>query len=117
MPERVADKDYYADADGKLVEADDPNAAFLVAREGTAVSDAAAKQYGLESLQVAETYDAVADHAVKHGRETEAQAADARQRMLAGQPDPDGEPVEGERGDAKAARPAANKARTDASNK
>lgn len=110
MTQKVADRDYWADADGNLVDADDPNAAFLVARAGTAVSDAAAQRYGLDRLTEAEAYDAVADHAAKHGGETDAQAAEARQRMLSPTGgDDDGPAVEGER-DEKALPRRSNKA-------
>ncbi len=104
MADQIADQDYFADASGKLVTAGSPDAAFLVARKGTAISDEAATRYGIKNLQAAATYDAVADHEAKHGGETEAEAARKRQDMLAGVPDPDGPAVEGERGeDAKAA--------------
>ncbi len=97
MGQRVADKDYWADADGKLVTNED-DAATLVARKGTAISDAAATQYGLDKLQAEPVYDAVADHTEKHGGETDAQAREARQRMLSRTGgDDDGPAVKGER--------------------
>ncbi len=97
MGQRVADKDYWADTDGKLVD-EASDGATLVAREGTAISDAAATQYGLDKLQSEQVYDAVADHEAKHAGETDAQAREARQRMLSRTGgDDDGPAVKGER--------------------
>ena len=44
----IADKNYYADAGGSLVDEKSAKAAFLVARAGTVVDPKTAKQYGLE---------------------------------------------------------------------
>lgn len=95
MPERIATKDYYADADGKLVGAD--KGTIIVARKGTVISDEVAERYGLK-VQDTEVYDAVADHEEKHGNETDAEAQAKRTSMMEGVPDPDGPAVEGERG-------------------
>lgn len=109
MPDRIADKDYFADENGKLTKAGD-SARVLVARKGTAISEAAAAQYGLDKLSEADTYDAVADHEAKHGGETDAEANEKRAAMMAGQPDPDGPAVAGERGEKATDGPASTKA-------
>lgn len=111
----MASKTIYLTADGsRVVDEGDADAAFLLARAGTAIDDATAQQYGISGEQPP-VYDAVADHAEKHGGATPAQAAAARQDMLAGVPDPDGPAVEGERADVKAQRaPSANKAKAPA---
>ena len=121
MPQRIAKETLYMNADrSKLVKEGDPDAAFLFVRKGSAINDAEAERLGFKaSGSDTEPYDAVADHDEKHGGETELQAVEARQRMLAGQPDPDGPAVEGERGDLKStdappqtkavAKPPANK--------
>lgn len=109
----VAKKTIYLNPDGKPVAEDADDAATLLVREGTYISEADAKQYRV-STDEAPVYDAVADHAARHGGETDAQARAARERMLEGQPDPDGPAVEGERGDVKATTPTATKAVTKA---
>ncbi len=97
MGQRVADNDYWADADGKLVD-EASDGATLVARKGTAISEASASQYGLDKLQEGVVYDAVADHEAKHAGETESEAREARQRMLSRTGgDDDGPPAKGER--------------------
>lgn len=99
MPQFVSDKTYFLNADkSKVVAEDDPDASFLLVREGAAIDQAEADRYGLK-LQAVEVYDAVADHAAKHGGETAADANARRTAMLAGEPDPDGSAVEGERGE------------------
>lgn len=97
--QRVAKRTAFYNADrSKLVAEDSPEASALFVREGTAVQDAAeAERLGYTDFEEAQVYDAAADHLVKHGHETAAEAERARQRMFAGQPDPDGPPVEGER--------------------
>lgn len=79
MPDLVADKDYWSDADGKLV--DEAAAAFLVARKGTAVSAETAERYGIKAKPV-EAYDAVAEHESLHGGETEPEAKARRTAMF-----------------------------------
>lgn len=91
-------------------------AVFLLARAGTYVSEADAQRWGLE-VDPDPVYDAVADHEAKHGGETDGQAQAKRQAMLAGQEDPDGPPVEGERGEKRAAGPSENKAAQPAEDK
>lgn len=99
----IADTTLYLNADrSAVVEEGSPDAAFLLVRAGAAVDDATAAQYKL-TLQPAPVYDAQADHAAKHGGDTEAAARARRQRMLEGVQDPDGPPVEGERGNLEAA--------------
>lgn len=44
---RIADKNYYRDAEGNLVEEGDPNAAFLVAGKGTEIPDEVIQKYGI----------------------------------------------------------------------
>lgn len=93
----IADRTLYLNADrSAVVEEGSPDAAFLLARAGASVDDATAAQYKLK-LQAAPVYDAAADHAAKHGGDTEAAARAKRQRVIEGVPDPDGPPVEGER--------------------
>jgi hypothetical protein len=84
----------------RAVREGDPEAAYLLVNAGGQVSDADAERYGLADLNDAPAaYDAKADHEAKHGNETQAQADARHQAMLAGQPDPDGPAVDGERGD------------------
>lgn len=99
MPDRIADKDYYANADGKLVS--EADAHIVVARKGTAISEDTAQRYGIKGGTEAPVYDAVADHEAKHGGETDADAEAKRARMFdpTKPGDPDGPPVAGERGD------------------
>jgi hypothetical protein len=83
----------------RVVRADDPEAAYLFVGAGGSVSDEDAQRYGLKDLGDApQVYDAKADHAAKHGNETQVEADAKHQAMLAGLPDPDGPAVEGERG-------------------
>lgn len=44
----VADRDLYADKDGKVVEADDPAKVTKIASKGSTVSDADVQKYGLK---------------------------------------------------------------------
>ncbi len=97
----VSKERLYLDADGKVVKDGDPSASTLLVGAGGELDDPTAKRYKLKGGDV-KTYDAAADHEDKHGGETDAQAADAHARMLAGEPDPDGPAVTGERGDVKA---------------
>lgn len=84
----------------RVVRAGDPEAAFLLVGAGGTVDDETVKRYGLADLDDAPAaYDAKADHEAKHGGETPAEAEAKRQAMLAGQSDPDGPAVAGERGD------------------
>ena len=55
MADIRATKTMYATADGKLVDEGDPNAAFLVAREGARVSADVVKQYGLKGAEYDES--------------------------------------------------------------
>jgi hypothetical protein len=98
LTERISDKTLYLNADRtKVVEGDNnPEAAFLLVREGAALSQSDADQYGVK-LQEVPAYDAVADHAAKHGAESDAEAA-AKRKAMFNKPDADGEPQEGERG-------------------
>lgn len=45
---QIADKDYYRDAEGNLVEEGDPKAAFLIVGKGSEVSKVDADKYGIE---------------------------------------------------------------------
>jgi hypothetical protein len=49
-----ADRDIYESADGQVVEADDPNAAFLVARKGIEIPEKTAARLGLGKKEKAE---------------------------------------------------------------
>jgi hypothetical protein len=115
MP-KTATEDLWLNADrSKVVSGDSEEAAFLLARAGSPVSDADAERYGVKTDDTP-VYDAVADHAEKHGGETDAQAAQRRDAMLSPTGgDDDGPAAEGERG--KAAAPQANKARAASDNK
>lgn len=53
----VADKDYFADKDGNLVEADDPNKVTKVVSAGLTLSAEEAAKYGL-SNEASEAEDA-----------------------------------------------------------
>ena len=117
--QRVAKRTAFYNADkSKLVAEDSPDAAFLFVREGSAIRDnAEADRLGYTDFEDAALYDAVADHERKHGGETQQQADANRAAMLAGEPDPDGAPVEGER-DAKSVESSrATKAVTRSANK
>ena len=48
MDSDVADKDYYVDKDGNLVEGTDEKAAFLVAAKGSSVPKDVAERYGIQ---------------------------------------------------------------------
>jgi hypothetical protein len=110
-PQRVAKRTAYYNADKtKLVKEGDPEAAFLFVREGSALRHPEeAERLKYSTFEEVDVYDAVADHTVKHGGETQAEADQKRAAMLAGVPDPDGPAVEGERGE-KAQTPTATKA-------
>lgn len=111
MARIVANKTVYLNAEGKPVAEDSPDAATLLVRKGSAIDADRAKEYGVKGDEEA-VYDAKADHEAKHGGETQAQADAARQRMMDGQSDPDGEAAPGERSGVKAQRSApANKAK------
>lgn len=113
MGQRVANQTLYFTADRKrLVKESDADAAFLFVREGAAIDEDALRAYeqaggtvpGNLTGEEVQAYDAVADHARKHGGESDREAARNRERMLAGvEPnggqDVDGPPAEGERGD------------------
>lgn len=106
----VATERLFLTADDRVVKEGDEAAVSLLVGEGGTLDDETAKKYKLKGGGDApEVYDAVADHEAKHGGETDAEAEAKRQRMLEGQEDPDGPPVEGER-DEKAAKAKANKA-------
>lgn len=118
MAQRVATETLFYNADkSKLVPEGDAAAAYLFVREGSPIDEAEALRLGYTGnlAEVAE-YNARADHAAKHGGDTQAAADAKRAAMFAGVSDPDGPPVEGERsGDsleagAKAARTRATKA-------
>lgn len=82
----TSDRRLYLTADDEVVEDGDERAATLLVGAGGEVDDATAKRYGLKLKGAApEPYDAVADHEAKHGGETEAEADEARRRMLAGE--------------------------------
>jgi hypothetical protein len=107
----VAKKTVYLNADRtKMVSEGHADATFLLAREGAYISEADAKQYGVGGDEP-QAYDAIADHAEKHGGETQEEADRKRLAMFEGQPGPDGPVVEGERSK-KAIAPADNKARS-----
>ena len=98
---KVAKERLYLTADGtRVVREGDPDAASLFVAKGRDVSDADIEKYQLAKLVEGGpvAYDAIADHDAKHGGETEQDAALKRQAMLDGQPDPDGPPADGERG-------------------
>jgi hypothetical protein len=105
----VAKQTVYTNADRSELAEEGTPGALLLAREGAFISEVDAKQFKVKTDED-EVYDAVADHEAKHGGETEEQARAARQRMLEGQPDPDGPAVEGERSGVKASAPKENKA-------
>ena len=44
---RIAEKDFYRDAEGNLVDATDPKAAFLVAGKGTEIPADVVEKYGI----------------------------------------------------------------------
>jgi hypothetical protein len=44
---RIAEKDYYRDAEGNLIEGTDPKAAFLVVGKGSEISKEIMDQYGI----------------------------------------------------------------------
>ena len=47
MPKWKANRDLYTDKEGQAVEAGDPKAAFLLAREGRELTEAQVKQHGV----------------------------------------------------------------------
>lgn len=116
MANKVAKEAIWLTADDQPVKAGDARAACLLVAAGLELSDDEIAQYKVGKLVAdpAEAYDAVADHEAKHGGETPEQAAQARQRMLDGESDPDGPPAEGEHGnlddESKAAKARPNKA-------
>lgn len=59
----IADKNYYRDKDGNLVEEGDPNAAFLVAGKGTEIPKSTVEKYGLDKVAPASEEATVADEA------------------------------------------------------
>lgn len=111
----ISSKTLYLNADrSKVVDEGSPDAAFLLVREGAYLEKTEAERYGV-SGEEPQAYDAIADHEAKHGGETQVEADQKRAAMLEGQPDPDGEPVDGERADVKATDAAPQtKARTKA---
>lgn len=54
MPHFVATQDYFADADGNLVDGSDPNAAVLVARKGSLVAPDVAERHGIKGDEMNE---------------------------------------------------------------
>lgn len=103
MPQRKATETLYMNADRtELVPEGHEDAAFLFVRKGSAINEAEAQRYGFDVQGVdAAEYDAVADHAAKHGGldpTTDLTEAERRQRMLSGVDDPDGPAAPGERG-------------------
>lgn len=134
MPNKVSDKTLYLNADRtKVVDEGSEDAAFLLVREGGVLSAEDAERYGISGEDEV-IYDAKRDHYEKHGGQDPTLDVAGRAAMLRGEDDPDGPAAPGERGnveeaaqteegdgpaqgDAKAARPAANKARTAAENK
>lgn len=113
--QRIATRTLYYNADkSALVEEGSPEAAFLFARAGSPVDPAEAARLKFAEHEARAAYDAQADHAAKHGGDTEAAAQGKRAKMFQGVPDPDGPPAEGERAgledDEKAASGAESKA-------
>lgn len=110
MPQRIASRTVYATSDGQLVDEGHADAAYLVAREGAAIDEAWAQRLGVDAARIdgtdATAYDARADHAAKHGGDTQAAADGKRARMFEGVADPDGAPAEGERADLGSEAPA-----------
>ena len=51
----IADKDIYRDAEGNIVDENDPKAAFLVAGKGTEIPTVIVEKYGLGKARKAET--------------------------------------------------------------
>lgn len=93
----ISQKTLFLNADKtQVVDEGSEDAAFLLVRAGSELNDEDAKRYGVGGEQP-RRYDAIADHAAKHGGETVAEAGERRAAMLDGQPDPDGAPVPGER--------------------
>src|SRR5215216_4592895 len=92
---------YYTADRSRVVGEGDPDAAYLLVNAGSSLdglSEADRKAYdnfAAGKVDTVQEYDAVADHAAKHGSETQAEADAAQQRMLAGEPDPDGPAVPG----------------------
>lgn len=104
----TATRDLFLNADKtKVVEEDDPEAAYLLVNKGRTLQD---KEYaGLDmprSGSATTAYDAKADHEAKHRGETNAEAKRKRAAMFDPNrdDDPDGPPAEGERSGVKAAK-------------
>lgn len=80
----TSDRRLYADASGKIVEADDPNRVTLVAAgEGAPVDPNTAKQYGLTSVDGRLTYAGDAGAKVPEGEEPAAGPPEVQERQAA----------------------------------